>query len=115
MATYDGWTELREWRVWSAEDVWSYSTVLKHRNGWYRVETSGEDAVFRTRSETRAFDHAAAKAAEQEPIARLECPCKAWGDDTCGDPEANPYGDAHSVRTHVVDMIENRELQEYEL
>lgn len=115
MATYNGWTEIREYRVWSAEDVWQCSTVLKHRNGRYRVETDGNDDVFRTLSEDAAYAHALDMSAQGEAEARLSCPCKSYGDDSCADAESNPYGDAHGVRTHVVDMIENRELDSHEL
>ena len=43
MATYNGWTEMREYRVWMAEDTYAVVTVTKHRNGWFHVYEDGSD------------------------------------------------------------------------
>lgn len=116
MAMYGNWQELREYRVWSAEDVWQCSTVSRNtRNGWYRVDTDGYDVPYSTRSEREAYECAQTRSETGECEARMSCPCKSYGDESCADAESNPYGNAHSVRTQVVDMIENRELDSYEL
>lgn len=118
MATYGGWTEMREYRVWQAEDVYACITVDKHKNGWYMVQEDGSDTVVKTRDETYAFRHALYRMGVVETEARESCWClteDAEAQEECADAARNVYGDPHGVRTQVVDMIENRSLDECEL
>ncbi|APC46279.1 hypothetical protein HWB05_gp017 [Streptomyces phage BRock] len=119
MATYNGWTELREYRVWMGEETYSVVTVERHRNGWYRVyEDGGSDWSRSTRSGTIAFDEASNRAEWLQGEAADTCPCQKWAEVEqvdCYSPELNPYNSAHGIRLQVVDMIENRELEFYEL
>lgn len=118
MATYGGWQELREYRVWSAEDVWQVTTVSKHRNGWYSVDTDGYDVPYKTRSESHAYACATQRTETGVREAVDACPCADWDpeeQEECEDAARNVYGDSHGVRTQVVDMIENRSLDQYEL
>lgn len=117
MATYNGWTELREYRVWSAEDAWQVTTVLKHSNGWYSVDTDGYDVPYKTRSESEAYSCAQSRTETGEREAIDACPCQEWAEVEqveCYSPEWNAYGVPHGVRTWVVDMIENRQLDRSE-
>lgn len=118
MATYNGWQELREYRVWCAEDTWQVTTVSKHANGWYSVDTDGYDVPLKTRSERDAYDCASQRTDTGVIEAQTDCPCKDWDPEEredCEDAARNVYGDSHGVRTQFVDMIENRSLEAYEL
>lgn len=121
MATYNGWTELREYRVWAAEDVYACVTVTKHRNGWFHVYEDGPDGEeLKTRSEGYAYRYAMNRAEIIHDEAVDACPCHGsdydqWEKEECESDVHNVYGSAHSVRTQVVDMVENRELESYEL
>lgn len=116
MAEYNGWTEVREYRVWMAEDTYAVVTVAKHRNGWFHVyEDGGEDKEYKTRDERYAFHYASGRADDIHTEALDSCKCAEYGDDDCEDAARNVYGDSHGVRTQVVDMIENRSLDQFEL
>lgn len=110
MATYGGWTEVREYRVWQADDMYACTTVLKHANGWYQVDTDGYDVPYKTRNESYAFECASRRAAECSDEAQRVCPCGETAEE-CG----SVYDAPHAVRTQVVDVAENRELEPYEL
>lgn len=116
MATYGGWTELREYRVWSGEDVWQVTTVSKHANGWYNVDTDGYDVPYRTRSESEAYDCATQRTDTGIIEAANACPCKDWDEaDKLECYSFNVYDSPHGVRRQIVDMPENRSLDEFEL
>lgn len=122
MAEYNGWTEVREYRVWMAEDTYAVVTVAKHRNGWFHVYEDGpnEDEL-KTRSEAYAYRYAANRAELIHDEAIDMCPCVTDSSydpeerEQCEDAARNVYGDSHGVRTQVVDMIENRSLDQFEL
>lgn len=117
MATYNGWTEVREYRVWMAEDTYAVVTVNKHRNGWFHVYEDGSDAELKTRSEIRAYGYAGSRMDELVSEAEDSCTCAedGWDDEgMCSDPAFNPYGSPHGVRDQIVDMIENRRLDRSE-
>jgi len=105
MATYNGWTEMREYRVWQAEDLWANTTVSRHINGWYQVDTDGYDVPYKTRSESDAFLCAASRTRTCEEEAKTSCPCGEPAEE-CGEV----YNAPHAVRTQVIDCEENREL-----
>lgn len=118
--TYNGWTEQREYRVWSAEDIWQVTTVLKHSNGWFTVETDGYDVPYKTRSESEAYSCAQQRTETGVREATDACPCHGedydqWEREECEDAAQNVYGDSHGVRTQVVDYNEDRTLEPYEL
>jgi len=118
MATYGGWTELREYRVWASEDIYAVVTVERHRNGWFRVYEDGSDEVYKTRSESWAYGHAKSRMEALTQEACDACPCADWDpeeQEECEDAARNVYGDSHGVHTQVVDMIENRSLDQFEL
>lgn len=118
MATYNGWTELREYRVWASEDIYACVTIERHRNGWISVYEDGSEEVYKTRSEEWAFRYALDRMLILETEASNACLCKEWseeGQEACEDAARNVYGYAHGVRSQVVDMEENRSLDEYEL
>lgn len=118
MATYGGWQELREYRVWASEDVWQVTTISKHRNGWYSVDTDGYDVPYKTRSEYEARECADQRTGTGEREAMDACPCATWDPEDredCEDAARNVYGDSHGVRLQIVDMIENRTLDAWEL
>ena len=118
MATYNGWKELREYRVWANEDTYACITVERHRNGWINVYADGQDKPYKTRDENNAYRVAKNMSEELTAEAVHSCPCSewdAWEREECEDAARNVYGDSHGVRTQVVDMIENRELDSYEL
>ena len=110
MATYNGWTELREYRVWQAGDMYACTTVSKHTNGWYQVDTDGYDVPYKTRSEDNAYEVAAHRAGTCEEEAKASCTCGEIAEE-CG----SAYDAPHAVRTQVVDVQENRELDSYDL
>lgn len=115
MATYNGWTEVREYRVWMAEDTYAVVTVAKHRNGWFHVYEDGSDAELKTRSEIRAFGYAGNRMDDLVSEAEDSCTCMedGWYEE-CAYPEVNVYDSAHGVRDQIVDMIENRRLDRSE-
>lgn len=115
MATYNGWTELREYRVWMCDDIYAVATVSRHTNGRYRVDVDGEDEPYRTTSKGAANRYAELSAEQSEGEAVDTCECGEYGDDECKDASTNPYNSPHGVRTQVVDMLENRELAQSEL
>lgn len=118
MATHGGWTELREYRVWMSEDVYACVTVERHVNGWINVYADGDEHSYKTRDLNNAYRVAKDMSDELTSEAVLTCPCAEWDQEEredCEDAARNVYGDSHGVRTQIVDMIENRELQEYEL
>lgn len=122
MATYGGWTEVREYRVWSAEDTYAVVTVSKHRNGWFHVYEDGpEDQELKTRSEGYAFRYAANRAELIHDEAINMCPCLTDASydqeerEECEDAARNVYGSPHGVRTQVVDSITGYEIESWEL
>lgn len=118
MAKYKGWTEVREYRVWQADDMYACTTVLKHKNGWYQVDTDGYDVPYKTRSENDAFTVALQRAETCAEEAKNTCPCHRWAEVEqveCYSPELNPYNAPHGVRTQVVDVQENREIDSWNL
>lgn len=118
MATYNGWTELREYRVWMSEDIYACVTVERHRNGCVNVYADGSDEVYKTRDLNNAYRVAKDMSDELTSEAIQTCPCDQWDPEEreeCEDAARNVYGDSHGVRTQVVDMVENRSLYEYEL
>lgn len=122
MATYGGWTEVREYRVWASEDTYAVVTVSKHRNGWFHVYEDGQEGQeLKTRSEGYAYRYAATRAELIHDEAIDLCPCvtDAGYDpeerEACEDAARNVYGSPHGVRTQVVDMVENRELESWNL
>lgn len=121
MQTYNGWTELREYRVWACEDTYAVVTVTKHRNGWFHVYEDGSEEELKTRSEGYAYRYAASRAELIHDEAIDLCPClndpsyDQEERDACKDAARNVYGSPHGVRTQVVDMVENRSLDEWEL
>ncbi len=120
MATYGGWQELREYRVWSAEEPWQVTTVSQHTNGWYSVDTDGYDVPLKTRSESGAYDCAQQRTDTGVIEAESACPCHGEAYDQeererCEDAAHNVYGSSHAVRVQVTDVTENRTLEPYEL
>ncbi len=118
MATYGGWQELREYRVWASEDVYACVTVERHRNGWINVYADGDDHPYKTRDLNNAYRVAKDMSEELSAEAERECPCSEWDQEEreqCSNAYENASDSPHGVRVQIVDMIENRELQEYEL
>lgn len=109
MATYNGWTEMREYRVWQAEDLWANTTVSRHNNGWYRVDTPEYDVPYKTRSETDAFMCASQRAGTCVEEVKTFCPCDETAEE-CG----RVYDAPHAVRIQIVDCVENRDLDSWE-
>lgn len=116
------WTELREYRVWCAEDIHDTVHVMRHTNGRYNVFTDSGVfrgvAPFRTCSEEWALRHAKILAQELMTEATAQCPCEAngWNDDgECSDPESNPYDSPHGVRLQVVDAVTHCTVDNWDL
>ncbi len=114
----DGWTLVREYRVWATEDVYAWSEVWKHRNGWYSVQsndgTPDDLKPFKTRSEDDAFAEAQRLTDAYMDRAREECSCEADGySDECADPSRNIYGEICGVRSQVVDSIDNCDVDQF--
>lgn len=110
MATYGGWKELREYRVWMGEELYACTTVSKHTNGWYQVDTDGYDVPYKTRSESTAYDIASHRSGACEEEAKASC--------TCGEPAeecGSVYDAPHGVRLQITDVEENRSLDPWEL
>lgn len=119
MATYNGWTELREYRVWACEDTYAVVTVTKHRNGWFHVYEDGPDGEeLKTRSEDYAYRYAANRAEIIHDEAVDMCPCLTDSSydqeerEACEDAARNVYGDAHGVRLQVVDSVSGYAVQD---
>lgn len=114
MATYGGWTEVREYRVWQDEETYAVVTVAKHRNGWFHVYEDGSgDWERKTRSESAAFGYAIIRSEWLENEAKETCRCHQWAEVEqveCYSSELNPYDSPHGVRIQVVDEIENRDI-----
>lgn len=118
MATYGGWTEVREYRVWASEDIYACVTVERHRNGWFRVYEDGSDDVYRTRSESWAYSHAKSRMEALTQEACDTCPCAKWDPEDreeCEDAARNVYGDSHGVRSYVYDSVNGTELESWNL
>lgn len=119
MPTYGGWTEVREYRVWSAEDVYACVTVNKHRNGWFHVyEDGSEDNELKTRSESYAFRYALDRMHILETEACNACPCVDWDADDrerCEMASENVYDAPHGVRSHVYDSLTGDEIEPWNL
>ncbi len=118
MATYGAWTEQREYRVSAGDDFWQVTTVLKHKNGWYSVETDGYDVPYKTRSEREAYDCAQQRTETGEREASEACPCAQWDAqerEECESGTLDTWGHPHGVSTDVIDHNEGRTLEPYEL
>lgn len=110
MATYNGWTEVREYRVWMGDELYASVTVDKHSNGWFNVSADGSDDVYKTRSESCAYRAALSDAEAIVGEAVASCTCGESADE-CG----RFHGGPHGVRMNVYDSTEGRELEPYEL
>lgn len=113
MATYNGWTEVREYRVWMAEDVYAVVSVARHRNGWFHVYEDGSEEELKTRQESQAFRYALSRMHVLETEACGTCPCE--DDEDCADAARNVYGSPHGVRSQVVDSDSSREIESWNL
>ena len=105
--TYNGWTEIREYRVWMGEETYAVVTVAKHTNGWFHVYEDGpDDMEYKTRNESYAYHYASGRADTIESEARDTCECAEYGDDECASAETNVYDAPHGVRLQIVDYQE---------
>lgn len=109
MATYQGWTEMREYRVWSGEDIWSTISVDRHANGRARVYQDSE-LVSRTTSLDGAYRDAHSLAQEATSEAETQCGC---GEEAmeCG----SIYDTPHGVRLQIVDTVDDVPVESWEL
>lgn len=119
MATYNGWTEKREYRVWAGEDLYSVVSVDQHTNGRVRVFVDG-DVSYSTSSLADAYMHAQSRVEALASDAEDECLCHTeYGDqedkERCEDFTQNVYNAPHGVRTQIVDEETNQAIQPWEL
>lgn len=100
--------DLREYRVWQADDV--YACVTVSQEGFViTVYADGDDSV-----QDFGYLHDAYRAAQDKMYelfyeAMEACPCGESAED-CG----WAYDAPHAVRWQVVDCVENRELNYWE-
>ena len=119
----NGWTQVRQYDVWSLEDHYAFVEVWMHRNGWYSVQANDGTMwvlqAYKTRSEHWAYREAQRLIEEYAERAEDECLYCGLGDqedrEMCSDPRYNPYDASHGVRWYCEDMIEGRKLEPYEL
>lgn len=109
MATYGGWTEMREYRVWQGEELYSVVSVEQHRNGRVRVFVDSE-LYSGTASLSDAYSDAHERARELQGEAEASCTCGEDADE-CG----RVYDAPHGVRLQITDVEENRTLDPWEL
>lgn len=113
MATFGGWTEKREYRVWMGEETYATVAVEQHANGRVNAHVDGEDDIYRTNSLRDAYNYANDKAEALCEEAKASCNC--GGDEDCSTANMNPYGYSHGVRIQVVDMETGYALEPWEL
>lgn len=109
MATYSGWTEKREYRVWAGEDLYSVVSVDQHTNGRVRVFVDSE-VSYSTSSLADAYMHAQSRMEALASDAENECECGESAE-YCG----SVYNAPHGVRTQIVDEETNQTIQPWEL
>lgn len=109
MASYDGWTEKREYRVWQGEEIYSVVSVDQHRNGRVRVFVDSE-LYSGSASLTQAYTDALSRARELQGEAEDSCTCGESAEE-CG----SVYDAPHGVRLQITDVEENRSLDPWEL